>query len=308
MDHSPITNNFITNYLTQLEYNDFVPIMNKIKHKHTYIATTSHQYFAKNNVMIHDVISKLDDHKKDEFIKKIMNQYPDLTISIIENDFLDKINWEKYVPFISDSVMLKCMEQNPTVLSRILAQPTDVQKIIIDRYLKNNTKDDKDDKDDKNDFVIVNNVDNVHLEEHIVIQVDKTIKTEKILWDTYSIRDLTDMFDESYHVYNTNQTKPITMLKVNKITRLGIRLIALNEYIERKKDEKLDKETKLKKENELWDTLSLVELHDMHNKEETTWKAKGGRTSCDKKTELKLLRMSQYIGHKGIEERYKNEL
>ncbi len=139
MDHSQVTNEFITNYLNQLEYNDFVSILDKIHHKCSYTSGD-----------IDDVISKLDDQKRSEVIKKIMHKYPELTMDIIESDFLHNIDWEKVVPFISNSIVLDCIYKNPTILNSILKKPTDAQKTIIDdciqlklklkKYIKENPK------------------------------------------------------------------------------------------------------------------------------------------------------------------------
>lgn len=290
MSELKVTEQFIINYLNQLKCDDFTSILNKTTHKTHYIANASN-----------DVISKLDDQHKKEYIKIIMNEYPVIAMNIIENDFLDKIDWKKYVPFINDAVVVKCMAQKPNILRSILTKPTEAQKAIIDDYM--------DKRENKDDFVIVNEQNEQTLEEYIDKEVAEETENNKKLWNTYSIDDLTHMFDKKYIAYNISQPKPITITaqSVCDLTQLSINLIALNNYIKyRKKEElkKLDKTKTLSEEKELWDTMTLVELDDMYDNAVSDWSDKGGRKTSDKETDLKFLRMRHYIDQRRIDERY----
>ena len=69
MSHSKLTDAFITNYLNQLEYNDFASIGCYVTHMVRYASDV----FIKNDNLIYDSMNKLSSDKRDQFIKKVMH-------------------------------------------------------------------------------------------------------------------------------------------------------------------------------------------------------------------------------------------
>ncbi len=345
MSQSNLADEFIISYLDQLKYEDFSSIMNKINHTFRYTSVVGVNYLVKNYKLMYDAIRKMDGQEKNNFIKHIMHYHTGRTTKIIENDFLDKINFDKCVPFIDSSIIIKCINQNPTILSLILQQPNDIQKAIIEvntwtmleNFIKenpkivinqlltdkafssdlaqlifaevhtedNNTPIESPIKDDtKDEFIIVSKKqDDQSLEEMIDKEAEKILENEKELWDKKSITALTNIYSELIGIYSEFIYHVNSQCMHNRIN-LSIKLRVMDEYINLRQENELKKEKELKEEKKLWDTLSLSELNVMYNKA-LNWKDKGAGALCGKENELKLLRMSQYIGHKSIEERYK---
>ncbi len=291
MNTSELTEQFISGYLNQLKYEDFALVLNRTGHAQDYITASSHKYFAKYAPVIYDVISKLSEDERNEYIDDIMHTYTKQATFVFEKYFLDE-------EFLS-----KCIDKKPHILRNILGKPTDIQKIIIDDWRKYNSTD-----ENKDEFVIVNEKNDQTLYKIIDKKVENKIKHEEELWNKTSIEELGTIFKEIMIKYDHHEKNTMTAHLICAKIELGINLTALQHYCLRRheKEEQFKKEdikNKLKKE-ELWGTMSLNELDDMQNNTINAWNLNGGQPSSDKETDLKLFHMRQYIGQKRIDERY----
>lgn len=131
-------------------------------------------------------------------------------------------------------------------------------------------------------------------------EVEKETKRKEESWNKLSMEELVTVFNKIMIKYNHYEKNTMTSRLVCDKLKSGIISTALQHYCLRRRW----KEEKLEKEKDGWDTMSLDELKATQCSTLCNWRDKGGQPASDQETDLKLLRMSQYIGHRRIEERY----